>query len=478
MSTIDYNATIPNNVDLADNRRLMRALEQWMPSYMDWWHEMGPTDFHGDQVYLRTAINTNIHRESAWGHVKMPDYRWGIFLTDPDPDRTISHGEFKGQPVWQEVPGEFRNPLRRLIVIQGDTEPASVEQQRHLGHTAPSIYDLRNIFQVNVEEGRHLWAMVYLLDAYFGRDGRDEAEDLLKRNSGDADSPRILGAFNEPTPDWLSFYMFTYFTDRDGKYQLASLQESAFDPLSRTVEFMLREESHHMFIGTTGVQRVVQRTCELMNEHHVDHDGVRTYGGIELPLIQKYVNLHYSVSLDLFGSELSTNAATYYNAALKGRFRETRRDDDHVLVNDRYAITQPTDDGGIVTTDAPALNAMNACLQDDYITDCAKGLGKWNREIADAGIDFELTLPHRGFHRDVGLFAGAHVSPDGSMVSAEEWQARKDDWLPTSADTEYVGSLMTPVYDYGKMANWIAPPATGINGKPIDWEYVKFAPRD
>ncbi|CAN5640874.1 benzoyl-CoA 2,3-epoxidase subunit BoxB [soil metagenome] len=478
MSTIDYNATIPNNVDLADNRRLMRALEQWMPSYMDWWHEMGPTHFQGDQVYLRTAVNTNIHRESAWGHVKMPDYRWGIFLTDRDPDRTISHGEFKGQPVWQEVPGEFRNPLRRLIVIQGDTEPASVEQQRHLGHTAPSIYDLRNIFQVNVEEGRHLWAMVYLLDAYFGRDGRDEAEDLLKRNSGDADSPRILGAFNEPTPDWLSFFMFTYFTDRDGKYQLASLQESAFDPLSRTVEFMLREESHHMFIGTTGVQRVVQRTCELMNDHTIDHDQVRDHGGIELPLVQKYINLHYSVSLDLFGSELSTNAATYYNSAMKGRFRETRRDDDHILIEDSYAVTEPTDDGRIITIDAPALNAMNACLQDDYITDCAKGMQKWNRQIADAGIDFELTLPHRGFHREVGLFAGANVAPDGTMINDEQWAANVDDWLPTGSDTEYVGSLMTGVYDYGKMANWIAPPATGINGKPIDWEYVKFAPKE
>ncbi|HUG85860.1 MAG TPA: benzoyl-CoA 2,3-epoxidase subunit BoxB, partial [Euzebya sp.] len=410
MSTIDYNATIPNNVDLADNRRLMRALEEWMPSFNTWWHEMGPTSFQSDEVYLRTAINTQIHRQSAWGHVKMPDYRWGIFLTDPDPDRVISHGEFKGQPVWQEVPGEFRNPLRRLIVIQGDTEPASVEQQRHLGHTAPSVYDLRNIFQVNVEEGRHLWAMVYLLDAYFGRDGREEAEDLLKRNSGDADAPRILGAFNEPTPDWLSFFMFTYFTDRDGKYQLASLQESAFDPLSRTVEFMLREEAHHMFVGTTGVERVVQRTCDLMNTHGLDHDQVQTMGGIELPLVQKYINLHYSVSLDLFGSELSTNAATYYNAALKGRFRETKREDDHILRDDVYTVLEPTEDGRVITIDAPALNAMNACLQDDYITDCAKGMQKWNKAIADAGIDFQLTLPHRGFNRAVGLFAGHHMA--------------------------------------------------------------------
>ena len=67
-----------------------------------------------------------------------------------------------------------------LLVIQADTEPASVEQQRRLGATAPSLYDLRNLFQVNVEEGRHLWAMVYLLHKYFGRDGREEGEALLE----------------------------------------------------------------------------------------------------------------------------------------------------------------------------------------------------------------------------------------------------------------------------------------------------------
>ena len=151
--------------------------------------------------------------------------------------------------------------LRRLIVIQGDTEPASVEQQRHLGSTAPSLYDMRNLFQVNVEEGRHLWAMVYLLQKYLGRDGREEAQELLLRQSGNMDRPRMLGAFNEETPDWLSFFMFTFFTDRDGKMQLEALAQSGFDPLSRTCRFMLAEEAHHMFVGYTGVQRIVRRTC-------------------------------------------------------------------------------------------------------------------------------------------------------------------------------------------------------------------------
>ena len=145
-----------------------------------------------------------------------------------------------------------------------------------------------------MEEGRHLWAMVYLLHAYFGVEGREEAADLLRRNSGSADSPRILGAFNEETPDWLSFFMFTYFTDRDGKYQLGTLKESGFDPLSRTAEFMLKEEAHHMFVGTTGVDRTVERTAQLMVEHETDDAG--PHGGIGLDVIQKYLNFHYSVS--------------------------------------------------------------------------------------------------------------------------------------------------------------------------------------
>ena len=246
---IDYSEKIPNNVDLVGDRRLQRALESWQPRFANWWSEMGPATFQDKEIYLRTAVDVGQQGWAHFSHVTLPEYRWGIFLSEPATDRRIGFGELKGQPVWHEVPGEFRTELRRLIVVQGDTEPASVEQQRYLGQTAPSLYDLRNLFQINVEEGRHLWAMVYLLHAYFGRDGRDEADALLERNSGDPDHPRILGAFNEKTSDWLSYLLFTYFTDRDGKYQLGALKESAFDPLSRTCDFMLKEEAHHMFVG-------------------------------------------------------------------------------------------------------------------------------------------------------------------------------------------------------------------------------------
>src|SRR5258708_29983941 len=189
----------------------------------------------------------------------MAECGWGNLLEPGGQEREVNFGIHKGQAAWQEVPGEYRSTLRRVIVTQGDTEPASVEQQRMLGVSCPSMYDLRNIFQVNVEEGRHLWAMVYLLHRYFGRDGREEAESLLARRSGDADNPRILGAFNEPTPDWLAFYIFTFFTDRHRKFQLCALAESGFDPPPRTCRFMLTQEARHRYDCERGVGGSIQR---------------------------------------------------------------------------------------------------------------------------------------------------------------------------------------------------------------------------
>ena len=471
MAGIDYTERIPSNVNLTENRRLQRALEEWHPKFLEWWQDMGPAGFQAKEVYLRTAVSVDAQGWARFGYLRMPEYRWGIFLAEPEPGRLIGFGDHRGQPAWQEVPGEYRAVLRRLIVTQGDTEPASVEQQRHLGRTCPSLYDLRNIFQVNVEEGRHLWAMVYLLDAHFGRDGREESEGLLQRRSGDADRPRILGAFNERTPDWLSFFMFAFFTDRDGKYQLASLAESGFDPLSRTCRFMLIEEAHHMFVGETGIARVVQRTCELMREHRTDD--VRRHGGIDLPTLQKYLNFHCSVSLDLFGSEISTNAANFYTQGLKGRFEEARKTDDHRLVEATYPVIELRGDR-ITTRQEPALTALNERLRDDYVADCQRGVDRWNRVIRERGIDFELRLPHRGFHRAIGVFAEVKVSPDGQLLTEAEWDARRRDWLPTEQDRDWVQGLMQPVTEPGRFANWIAPPARGINGQPVDFEYVRL----
>ncbi len=234
----------------------------------------------------------------------MPEYRWGIFLAERDPNRKIGFGDSYGQDVWQQIPGEYRAMLRRLIVTQGDTEPRRWSSSACWATPRRHFTTCAIFFQVNVEEGRHLWAMVYLLHAYFGRDGREEAEELLERHSGDADKPRILGTFNEPIRDWLSFFMFTYFTDRDGKFQLKSLAESSFDPLARTCTFMLTEEAHHMFVGDTGINRVIKRTLEVMKELNTDDPvAIRNAGAIDLPTVQRYLNFWFSSSLDLFGSE-------------------------------------------------------------------------------------------------------------------------------------------------------------------------------
>jgi benzoyl-CoA 2,3-dioxygenase component B len=332
---------------------------------------------------------------------------------------------------------------------------------------------LRNLFQVNVEEGRHLWAMVYLLHAYFGRDGREEAEALLTRRSGSADNPRILGAFNEKTPDWLSYFMFAHFTDRDGKYQLGSLAESGFDPLARTCRFMLTEEAHHLFVGESGIGRVIARTCELMKLHNTDRVG--EYGGIDLAIIQRYLNFHYSVSLDLFGSELSTNAANYFSAGLKGRFKEDDREDDHQLSSSTRRVLKQ-ENGSIIESEQPALLALNETLRDSYITDCERGLARWNKIIREAGVARELKLPHRAFHRSIGEFSRTKVSPTGETISDDEWQAHESEWLPSKDHMQFVASLMKPETALGKFAGWIAAPTRGINLQPIEFEYVTKIP--
>ena len=474
MSTINYSEKIPNNVNLGDDRTLQRALEQWQPNFLDWWGDMGPEGSTNFDVYLRTAVSVDPQGWAQFGHVKMPDYRWGIFMNPGDSERTIHFGDHKGEKVWQDVPGEYRANLRRIIVTQGDTEPASVEQQRHLGLTAPSMYDLRNLFQINVEEGRHLWAMVYLLHKHFGRDGREEAQALLERRSGDENNPRILGAFNERTPDWLSYFMFTYFTDRDGKFQLCALAESSFDPLARTTKFMLTEEAHHMFVGESGISRVIQRTVGKMNELKTDDAStLRAAGVIDLPTIQRYINFHFSVTVDLFGADESSNAATFYSSGLKGRYEEGKRVDDHQLRGQTYQVLE-VKGGALVEKEVPMLNALNEVLRDDYIKDSVAGVERWNKVIEKAGISMRLAVPHKAFHRNIGALSKARISPDGRVVSDAEWQANVDRWLPSTQDRAFITSLMGRVVEPGKFANWIAPPVMGINRQPVDFEYVRF----
>ena len=405
--------------------------------------------------------------------MKLPDYRWGIFLADPVHDRRIGFGDFIGQPVWQEVPGEFRNQLRRLVVTQGDTEPASVEQQRWLGQRCPSLYDLRNLFQVNVEEGRHLWAMVYLLHSYFGRDGRDEAEELLERQSGNRDKPRILDAFNEPIENWLDFFMFTMFTDRDGKSQLLSLSESSLDPLSRTTRFMLTEEAHHMFVGETGIARILERTCQLMRQAGFSED-VRQLGGID---IADDPEVHQSVvqpqprparqrGVDQRGVLFRQRPQ---GARVRGEVGRPRRHRGDVRAGDRCRTASS------IAGHIPMRTAMNEVLRDWYVGDCQHGVTRWNKILERHGISDRLRLPDRKFNRGHRHVLGAALrSGRPRRCPTRSGSAAGTSGCRPPADREYLLSIQaTPVYEPGKFANYIAPPQRGIKGLPVNFEYVR-----
>jgi benzoyl-CoA 2,3-dioxygenase component B len=265
--------------------------------------------------------------------------------------------------------------------------------------------------------------------------------------------------------------MFTMFTDRDGKSQLLSLSESSLDPLSRTTRFMLTEEAHHMFVGETGVARIVERTCQLLRQAGFSED-VRRLGGIDLPTIQKFINLWFSLSLDLHGNEVSTNAASYFANGLKGRAQEEKWDDH--LVTDRFYELEVSAGDKLDRRAIPMRTAMNEVLRDWYVGDCQAGVERWNRIFERHGMSERLRLPDRKFNRGIGMFSSLHFDPAGVMVSDETWARRKYEWLPSAEDREYLLSIMAqPVFEPGKFANYIAPPLRGINRMPIDFEYVR-----
>jgi benzoyl-CoA 2,3-dioxygenase component B len=234
---------------------------------------------------------------------------------------------------------------------------------------------------------------------------------------------------------------------------------------------MLTEEAHHMFVGQTGIRRVIQRSCELMNEHQTDEIG--PHGGISLKLLHKFINFWYSSALNLFGAEKSTNAADYFATGVKGRAHEARLDVDHVAKDGIYNMSV-LEGGQISSEDVPLRNAMNEVLRDDYVEDCNKGVKQWNRDLENGGMDFRVKLPSRRFNRDVGLWSEARFDPEGNMITDAQWQKCKNDWLPTAEDKAFVKSLMVQVTEPGKMAGWIAPPRKGINDNDINYNYVKL----
>ncbi len=227
-----------------------------------------------------------------------------------------------------------------------------------------------------------------------------------------------------------------------------------------------------MFVGDSGIGRIVRRTVEVMNELGTeDPRKIRAAGAIDLPTIQKYMNFWFSSSLDLFGADISSNAAAYFAAGLKGRPDESLYPE-HAAVGE-YALDRPDGRGGVTTENVPMRNAINEAMRAAYIRDCENGVKRWNKIIEKGSVGPELRLPSPRFHRTVGSWANIPTDPAGTPVSAEAYAAGLPDWIPTPEDQAFVSSLMKAVYEPGKIAGWIAPPERGINNLPVDYEYVK-----
>lgn len=225
-----------------------------------------------------------------------------------------------------------------------------------------------------------------------------------------------------------------------------------------------------MFVGETGVERVVERTAELMKQD--PNQDVRALGGVPLDLIQKHLNLWFALSLDLFGGEVSSNAASYFAAGLKGRAKEDSYSD-HLALEGSYRMPVMKE-GALSEEDVPLRNAMNEVLRDAYVDDCQRGVDRWNKRLAEAGLSERLRLPSKRFFRQIGLYAGHSFDPDGRLLSKDAWDLGRGEWLPTEADRAYIKSLQQPVREPGHIANWLAKPARGIKGLPFEYEYVRL----
>jgi benzoyl-CoA 2,3-epoxidase subunit B len=236
---------------------------------------------------------------------------------------------------------------------------------------------------------------------------------------------------------------------------------------------MLTEEAFHMFVGTSGITRVIKRTLEVMKERGSDDPAVvRSAGTIDLPTLQRYINFWFSSALDLFGAEISSNAASYFATGVKGRPDEGRFEDHRA--QGRLRLELPDGKGGVIPEEVPMRTAMNEVSRSAYVKDCDVGVQRWNRLIRDAGQDFRLALPSQRFRRSVGAWAGVFTDPQGNPITADAWRARQYDWLPSVEDRAFVRGLMQRVTEPGRVAGWIAGPEGGINNLPIPYEYVRL----
>jgi benzoyl-CoA 2,3-dioxygenase component B len=312
----------------------------------------------------------------------------------------IEFGDFKGQPKWQrvsEIPNQsIRDALLNLITYQGDTEFASVEQQKNLLDTAPTEYDRKALIRVNSEEMRHGWQMCYLLVNHFGDSGKLEARKLLERRAFRGD--RLLGSFNAPVNNWLDFFTYTEFVDRDGKFQLTMLSHSSFAPLAQSVTAMLKEEHFHMFTGHTGLTRILRA------------------GKIPVAIVQKYFNKWLSTAYDLFGTDHSSSAHWAYTWGLKGRY-------------DEHEATAPAEK-----------DKLNDLSRAHYLAECAKLIDQLNQLVPEGQP--KLYAPDLKFNRSIGQHVGRTFGVTGDLLSPEAYAAHVKEVLPTPEDERLLAEII------------------------------------
>lgn len=440
---------IPNNIDLSANPRLERRLVQHQQRFRQWWDRSGPLEYRDVPFYLRCPTGLTDRNWAEFKYVRPDEYQWGLFWTK-GAGAAIGFGAARGEPLWRTVPAAYRGYLLEHIRMQADAEPGSVEQSRALTRTAPSLHDLRNLYQFLLEEARHLWSMTHLLLDHFGSDGEDEAEALLQRASGDGDNGRLLEAFNFRTSDWLAHFVWCFLADRDGKHQLDAVSESAFAPLAGAAGFILQEEHFHIAIGSGGIERVLRRSAELTRERQT-YD-IFEYGGIPIPVVQKYLNFWAPKVYDLFGNDESNRAREMYEIGVRAPASVAAAPDQPVEVDRRAGDT-------LVSATLPAHLAINAVMRRRYINEVATVVRRFNSVLAEYGIEQRLALPHERFNRKIGPCRNMHFDLQGRPLDPQQSAAYLAAHLPSDAELAGVEALMVPVTEPDRMAGWLAPPS-------------------
>src|SRR5271167_1706523 len=324
-------------------------------------------------------------------------------------EKEIQFGHYKGRPKWEtvrQIPTQnMRDALLNMIVYQGDTEFASVEQQRFLFETAPTDWDRRALTRIMIEEMRHGWQMCALLIDHFGATGKVEAQKMLERRA--FENRRLLNAFNEEVDNWMDLFAYTDFVDRDGKFQLQMLKYSGFAPLGRSVSYMLREEAFHMGTGDSGLRRVVEA------------------GVVPGWLIQKYLNKWISESYDLFGTDHSSSAHWAYVWGIKGRYDEPRNE-------------HPAD-----------LDDLNDYNRNLYRDEVAGLIARFNGALKPGQP--KLYAPHIKFNREIGRWAGQKFhAQTGEPLDDRTYAEHLKDYMPSGEDKKLLLEII------GTEKKWIA----------------------